>query len=144
MSIFYPMAALAALTAIVVTAAGALRVLAIQRGEISEDFYRLFQGEGRPELEAKLTRHYLNLLELPILFYVAGLAIFAAGLVDATFVGLLWAFVAIRVVHAVVHISYNRPAHRALVFGVGFLVLAAVWIRFVVRVSTHMPVGGAH
>ena len=125
------------------TAAGALRALAIQRGEISEDFYRLFQGEGRPELEAKLTRHYANLLELPILFYVAGLAIFAASLVDATFVGLLWAFVAIRVVHAVVHITYNQPSHRALVFGLGFLVMAAVWIRFTVEVSTRMPAGGA-
>jgi hypothetical protein len=70
-SIFHPMAALVALTAVVATAAVVMRGVAIQRKQIPEDFHRLFQGPGRPELEAKLTRHYGNLLEWPILFYVA-------------------------------------------------------------------------
>jgi hypothetical protein len=133
--IFYPMGALAALTAATIASAGVLRLLAVRRGEISEDFYRLFQGDTRPELEAKLTRHYANLLEWPILFYVAGLAIFATGLVDRTFVALFWGFVAVRVLHAVIHITYNRPTHRAAAFSLGFVLLAAVWARFLILIT---------
>ena len=134
-AIFYPMAAVATLTAATVTAAGVLRILAIRRKDIPEDFYRLFRGDGRPELEAKLTRHYANLLEWPILFYVAGLAIFAAGFVDRTFISLFWAFVAVRVVHAVIHITYNRPTHRATAFGLGFLLIVVVWTRFLILIA---------
>ena len=134
-TIFYPMAALVALTMAAVTAVALLRFRAVGRGEVSEDFYQLFRGEGRPDLEAKLSRHYQNLLELPILFYVVGLAIFAAGIEDRTFVNLLWLFVAIRIVHMAVHVSYNRPAHRAAAFALGLFVLIAVWIRFLMLVG---------
>ena len=136
-SIFYPMGTLVALTILVVTSGAFTRVNAIRRGEIAEDFYRLFQGGVRPELEAKITRHYANLLELPVLFYVAGLGIFATGLVDATFVGLFWVYVAVRVLHAIVHLSYNRPAHRAAVFGVGCIVLIAIWVRFLLVLGSN-------
>jgi hypothetical protein len=135
-SIFYPMAALAGLTALVLAAGAASRFLAVGRGQVSEDFYRTFTGGERPEFEAKLSRHYNNLLELPVLFYVAGLLIFTTNLVDGTFVSLFWVYVAARAVHAIVHITYNRPAHRAAVFGIGFVVLVVIWVRFLLLLGS--------
>ncbi len=129
-AIFFPMGALVALTTIIALATAGARAVAIRRGEVSEDLYRLFQGSDRPELEAKLSRHYGNLLELPILYYVAGVGIFAAGVVDEFFVILFWAYVFVRVVHAGIHLSWNRPIHRAVVFGIGFVLVAVIWGRF--------------
>lgn len=59
------MGALALFTLAVVTATGVARGDAIRRGVVTEDFYRLFEGGDRPSLEAQLSRHYGNLLELP-------------------------------------------------------------------------------
>ncbi len=117
------------------TTAAVARIRAVGRGEISEDSYRLFEGGSRPELDAKLTGHDANLLELPVLFYAVGLGIFAAGRVDAVFVGLCRAYVAVRFVHATVHLTGNRPAHRAAVFGTGVILLVVIWVRLLILLS---------
>ena len=129
-AIFIPMGLLALATIAVGLAAGIARAVAIQRGDVAEDDYALFQGENRPPFEARLSRHYQNLLELPVLYYVAGAAISVAGLADPTFVALFWLYLPIRVVHAVIHISYNRVIHRAAAFGAGMVLVSAIWIRF--------------
>jgi hypothetical protein len=38
-------------------------------------------------------------------------------------------------VHAIVHATWNRPVHRAAVFGSGVVVLAAIWIRFLILLA---------
>jgi hypothetical protein len=134
-AIFYPMAALALFTVGVVTAAAVARGQAIRRGAVTEDFYRLFQGGNRPDFEARLSRHYGNLLELPVLYYVAGLAIYAADFVDLTFLLLFWSYVAVRLVHAAIHLSYNRVIHRATAFGVGCVIVIIIWVRLLYLVA---------
>lgn len=134
-AIFLPMGILALSTIAIVTVAAVARASAIQRRTVEEDFYKLFEGPGRPAFEAQLSRHYANLLELPVLYYAAGLSIFAAGLVDQTFLILFWAYVAARGVHAAIHITYNRVIHRAAAFGIGCTILAVVWARFLYLVG---------
>jgi hypothetical protein len=53
---------------------------------------------------------------------------------DLLFVVLAWVFVALRVVHAFIHVTNNRVMRRGLVFGLGWLVLMAMWIVFAVRI----------
>lgn len=90
----------------------------------------------RPDFEARLSRHYANLLELPVLYYVAGLSIFLTGRVDPTFVALFWAYLAARLVHAGIHLSYNRVVHRAAAFGAGCLILVVIWVRFLYQLGS--------
>ena len=50
-----------------------------------------------------------------------------AGQGAALQVGLAWAYVALRVVHSLIHLSYNHVYHRLAAFVVSNGVLAALW-----------------
>jgi len=73
----------------------------------------------------------MNLLELPVLFYVVCLAFFVTGKVDTLAVVLAWAYVALRAAHSVIHLSYNNVFHRLSVYAASNVVLLALWVRWV-------------
>jgi hypothetical protein len=75
----------------------------------------------------------VNLLEVPLLFYVACLMYFVADKVDGVTVALAWAYVALRLAHALIYLTYNRVLHRAVPFVLSNLVVLALWILFFVR-----------
>jgi hypothetical protein len=50
------------------------------------------------------------------------------------FVVLAWVFVAFRLLHAYVHVTSNIPRLRGLLFGLGSIVLAVMWVTFIVQV----------
>jgi len=75
-------------------------------------------------------RNLMNLLELPVLFYVACLAFYVGGIVDVAAVVLAWAYVALRAAHSVIHLTYNNVFHRLAAFAASNAVLLALWIRF--------------
>jgi len=76
----------------------------------------------------------MNLLEFPLLLYVGCIVAYVATPVSSVMVTLAWAFVALRVVHSTIHLTYNRVAHRALVFGISNAVLVALWVMIALRV----------
>jgi hypothetical protein len=45
-------------------------------------------------------------------------------------------FVIFRLLHALVHVTSNIPNLRGMLFGVGALVLAIMWMIFIVQVLT--------
>jgi len=53
---------------------------------------------------------------------------------DLLFVVMAWIFVALRLVHAYIHITDNDVSRRGPVFGVGALVLMAMWVIFMIRI----------
>ena len=75
-------------------------------------------------------RNYMNLLELPVLFYAVCLALYATRKVDGLYLGLAWLFLAMRFAHSAVHLTYNNVMHRLVVFGCGVVTLLAMWLRF--------------
>ena len=74
-------------------------------------------------------RNFMNLLEAPVLFYVACLTVYVVGKVDVWSVGLAWAYVLLRIAHSLVHLTYNNVIHRMRVYAASILVLLALWIR---------------
>jgi hypothetical protein len=74
----------------------------------------------------------MNLLELPMLFYVAGLMYYVAGRVDQTALVLAWAYVGLRAIHSVIHLSYNKVTHRLVAYATSNFVLLAFWVMFFV------------
>lgn len=72
--------------------------------------------------------NYRNLLEAPVLFYVAAVLAAVFGAVDAVIVALAWAYVACRVAHSVIHCTYNRVMHRLGAFLASHAVLFALWV----------------
>jgi hypothetical protein len=66
-----------------------------------------------------------NLFEIPVLFYGLSLYLFATGQVDALHVGAAWVFVLFRVLHSVVHCTFNRVMLRFYLYLVAAL---AAWL----------------
>jgi len=48
-----------------------------------------------------------NLFELPTIFYAVVLCLYAADRVDGTYLRAAWLFVALRVLHSIVHCTFN-------------------------------------
>ncbi len=128
--ILIPVLALAALTLVVLIALGVLRIGGIASGRFSQSYYKLFrESENQePEIVRLISRNYHNLLELPVLFYAGCFLAYAADLVSQPLVTLAWAFVSLRVVHTVIHVTYNRVPHRMFAFIASSLILIAFWV----------------
>ena len=71
----------------------------------------------------------MNLFEIPVLFYVATMAIYVLQLVDVYYVCLSWVFVALRYLHSLIHLSYNNVLHRGLPYLVSTTLLWLIWFR---------------
>ncbi len=95
---------------------------------------RLGESERVPPHVAVINRNYMNLLQAPVLFYVACLGFFVTGEADRTALWLAWAYVAFRVAHTAVHLTSNNVMHRLAAFGLSMAVLAAMWVWLVARV----------
>ena len=48
---------------------------------------------------------------------------------------LAWIYVGLRAAHSVVHLTYNNVVHRLAVYAASALVLALLWIRFVMALK---------
>jgi hypothetical protein len=127
MSLVYPMLALVLLTAGVLVVLFRARVRSIREGKVPVEYYRVYQGAAEPEFVAKPTRHFANLFEAPTLFYAACLAAMVTGTTGITMVVLAWAYVAARLVHAIVHLGGNRIRRRLPIYFASWLILLAMW-----------------
>ena len=57
-----------------------------------------------------MSRHLVNLYEVPTLFYAGTAIAFAAGIAATLLVALGWAYVGLRVVHSSIHLTIERRA----------------------------------
>lgn len=72
---------------------------------------------------------YQNLLESPILFYLAMVAAYATQQASTMLLALAWLYVLTRLVHWSIHISYNKVLHRLMAFLASMTVLLVIWLR---------------
>ena len=127
--IFLPVAALVLLTALVWIHMYVKRLRAIQRSGLDPDQFKSRQGKPVLPAAAAPSDNFQNLLEAPVLFYVGAVIIYTTGRVDELYVWLAWGFVALRALHSLVHVTYNRVLHRFAVYVLGTAVLWGMWLR---------------
>jgi hypothetical protein len=133
--IFYPVAALVALTFGVALLLLRVRFRAAYRGQVNPGDFRYGESERVPP-EARLPgRNLGNLFEFPVLFYVACVILYALNAVDGAGLALAWAYVACRALHSLIHLTYNNVFHRLAAFAASNLVLLAIWVRLVLALS---------
>lgn len=89
-----------------------------------------------PRRTTQISNAYANQTELPTLFYVLTVLEYVTRHAGYLFVALAWVFVIFRLLHALVHVTSNIPNLRGMLFGVGALVLAIMWMIFIVQVLT--------
>jgi hypothetical protein len=64
--------------------------------KISLRFFRTYVGDDEPESLRVTSRHFSNLFEVPVLFYVVVLMTYVTGQVGYWLVGCAWVYVALR------------------------------------------------
>ena len=85
--------------------------------------------EGVLPPEANWPAHnYSHLLEQPTIFYAIVLALVAMGFEADINVWLAWGYVALRIVHSLVQVTYNKVSHRFPLFLLSSLALLALAI----------------
>ena len=129
-ALIQPVVALVVLTAIVFLITVVYRNVALIRGTASARYFRTFTADEPPEWVERPTRTYMNLLELPVLFYVVCLLMLTTGSFDSVQVSLAWVFVITRYVHAFIYIGFNDVPLRFTAFLTGVFTLAVIWTRF--------------
>jgi len=80
--------------------------------------------------------NFRNLFEVPVLFYLLCVALALTGGSAPGYVAAAWAYVALRAVHSLIHVTYNRVVHRFLVYVSSTLLLFGMWAAFVARILT--------
>src|SRR4051812_21531445 len=126
-AILFPMIALAALTFVVLLCVPYRRFKAAFARKVTAEDFICGESANVPAHVSIPNRNLMNLLEMPVLFYVACLAFYATRSADAVALCLAWVYVASRALHSLVHLTYNRVTHRLAVFALGTLVLIALW-----------------
>jgi len=127
MQILYPMATLAMLTFAVLLLIPLRRFRAGAAGRVSYEDFKYGESPQVPPEVSLPNRNMMNLLELPVLFYVACLTYFVAGRGGAWALLLAWAYVALRIAHSAIHLTYNRVRHRLVAFAASNVVLVMLW-----------------
>jgi len=128
--IFGPVLALVGLTFLVLLRIPFVRIRAALAKRVVIDDFRLGESPLVPADVALPNRNYMNLLELPLLFYMLAISLFVTRHVDATQLTLAWLYVGLRVGHSLVHLTYNGVLHRLLLFATSNVVLAVMWTLF--------------
>ncbi len=132
-SIFMPMAVLAFWTFAVLLLIPFQRFRAAFAGKVSSEDFKYGESGNVPGDVSIPNRAMMNLLELPVLFYVVCLMFYVADRVDAVVLEVCWAYVAFRVAQTLVHVTYNNVFHRLTMFAVSNFVLISLWGMFFLR-----------
>ena len=136
MGIIYPMFTLVILTFIVGFSTGISRFISAKNGDVNPKYFKLLSGYTPPDNIVKLGRNFSNLFEVPVLFYVLGIILLVLEINNSLMVTLGWAFVIFRIIHSVIHITYNNPIHRFVAFLVSSSIVLVMWIQLIVIVKT--------
>ena len=110
----------------------------LRRGEVRAQDVDLRQLNW-PRPVQQINNSYTSQFELPLLFYVLTILAIISKHADLLFVVMAWLFVLARLAHAYVHITSNNLNMRGPVFGIGALVLALMWLIFIVRIMLGLP-----
>jgi hypothetical protein len=127
--ILFPMATLVALTFAVLLLIPYARFKAARGRLVTVDDFKFGESDRVPGHVSIPNRNLMNLLELPVLFYIACLTLYVTRTVDQTFLYLAWLYVALRAAHSLVHLTYNKVFHRLSVYAASNVVLLILWIR---------------
>jgi len=87
-----------------------------------------------PKRTTQFANAFSNQFELPVLFYVLTILEYVTHLAGIVFVVLAWIFVIFRILQAYVHVTSNIVRLRGAFFAIGAVVLAIMWVIYIVQV----------
>ena len=137
--IFLPILALVIWTMIIFALIPYRRTKSVINRELKIEDFELGESESVFPYVAIVNRNFMNLLELPVLFYVACIIFYVIQEVTMIALVLSWLYVGFRVVHSLVHIISNNVRRRGNLFGVSNFILAGIWLTLILPI---LRIGG--
>ena len=134
-SIFWPLIALVALTACIWVLMYVRRLSEIAENRINPQSLATSQTAANRLRQVSAADNFSNLLETPVLFYAICIVIFVTGGASPLQLYLAWLYVALRALHSLIHVTYNRVVHRWAVYVSSTLVLFVIWGSFAVSLA---------
>ena len=133
-TILAPMSVLALWTGGMVFMVGFSRLRAVRARRVRPGAFRMGETADVPADVTVWNRNLMNLLEMPLLFYVVSIAFYVTHQVTPKVVTLAWIYLTLRLAHSLVHVTSNHILLRLLSYAASNFVLLALWIRFIARV----------
>ena len=130
-SIFAPVSALALWTVLVMCLTGFRRVRAVRARRISRHAFHLGESPEVPPDVVVANRNLMNLLEMPVLFYVVTICLYVTHHVSHRALLLAWIYVGLRVLHSLEHLTRNNVLRRLTAFSLSGVVLVMLWLRLI-------------
>ena len=133
-AVFAPMSVLALWTGCMMFMVGFSRIRAVRARRVRAGAFRLGESGDVPADVTVWNRNLMNLLEMPLLFYVVSIAFYVTHHFTPSVVKLAWIYLALRLAHSLVHVTSNHILLRLSSFATSNIVLLTLWIRFISRV----------
>ena len=131
--IWLPCAAMVFVTALIWIKLYADRLSEMRAKRINpQSLATLRAAAGRLE-NTQAADNFRNLFEVPVLFYVLCIALAITGGSTPGFVTAAWAYVGLRALHSLIHVTYNRVIHRFLVYVTSTVLMFGMWAVFAMR-----------
>lgn len=115
---------------------GRQRVQAIAKDGLAPGYFYYNKGGRPPQYLLRTEQHYVNLFEMPVLFYAGILLAYSADQVDIVSLALAWLFVISRFFHAYIHIALNKLMWRRRIFIYGGFILISFWSYLFINIIT--------
>lgn len=131
--IWLPAAALVGVTALVWIKLYADRLGEMRRRRISPQALASARAAATELEKTAAADNFRNLFEVPVLFYLLCAVVALTGGSTPGLVAGAWVYVALRALHSLVHVTYNRVTHRFLVYVTSTLLLFGLWIAVLPR-----------
>lgn len=110
-----------------------IRVKSVKSRQVKPQAYSLMDAESYPEAVIKSTRNFNNQFEVPVLLYVGCLAYMVLDISSALGLFFAWSFVALRIVHSFIHITYNHLLHRVVAFWTSVFMVLGLWLTLILN-----------
>lgn len=129
-ALLYPLLIQVALTFTVMIRLYVTRVAEFKRKRIDPNSVPTRQSFAASITDsANVADNFANLFEMPVLFYTAVVLALTLLIHDPIMIALAWLYVGLRIMHSLIHCTYNLVMHRFAVFAFSALVLLAMWLR---------------
>jgi len=103
------------------------RFKAASAGQVTAGDFQYGESSNVPLAVSIPNRTFMNLLEVPVLFYVVCIVSYVTHNVTSGIIVLSWIYFGLRVAHSLVYLTYNHVAHRFLSFAASNIVLLIMW-----------------
>ena len=113
---YFPCLAMLVLTFIVMLRMLVLRIRAVKNKDIEMKYFKTYNEGVAPQLMLQTDRHFINLFEAPVLFYMVCAFSVITFKVDLSMLLSAWLYVIFRIIHAFIHLTSNKIRARMLAY----------------------------